>query len=217
MMSKIWKSRRPTRPMRSRKTLSVPKWLLNKSLQHLWPTMTMHSSRWASSLWRQSGKVIGSWWMSTSWNWKITSGKMPSQEVKKLPFGHFSLQNSEHFTLNEHPGSPLKTINNICNRAPFHFSCATFSRGMLSFMFSVVSFFSTRTTLMSQLPRLNLISFTGTLLEVMICDVLIFRKDENLKFPENSHLSGDLASAIAVTVLEENDRKLFYFFNLNLS
>ena len=113
-----------------------------------------------------------------SWNWKITSGKMPSQEVKKLPFGHFSLQNSEHFTLNEHPGSPLKTINNICNRAPFHFSCATFSRGMMSFMFAVVSFFSTRTTLMSQLPRLNLISFTGTLLEVMmICIVvLMFRK-----------------------------------------
>ena len=49
---------------------------------------------------------------------------------------------------------------------------------MLSFLFAVVSFFSTRTTLMSQLPRLNLISFTGTLLEVMmICIVvLMFRK-----------------------------------------
>ena len=71
-------------------------------------------------------------------------------------------------------------------------------------------FFPTRTTQMLRLPRLNLTSFTGTLLEVM----MIFWKDENHKFSENSHLLGDLASAIAVTVLEENDRKLFYFFQV---
>ena len=71
-------------------------------------------------------------------------------------------------------------------------------------------FFPTRTTQMLRLPRLNLTSFTGTLLEVM----MIFWKDENHKFSENSHLLGDLASAIAITVLEENDRKLFYFFQV---
>ena len=35
---------------------------------------------------------------------------MSSLEVKKLPFGHHLLQNSEDFTLNEQPNSQYKTI-----------------------------------------------------------------------------------------------------------
>ena len=85
-------------------------------------------------------------------------------------------------------------------------------------LFSVESFFP-RTTPMLRVPRPNLISFTGTLLEVMmICMILMIWKDRNChniifiiwKFMTPVIL-GDLASAIAVTVLEENDRNLFYF------
>ena len=60
---------------------------------------------------------------------------------------------------------------------------------------------------MSQLPRLNLISFTGTLLEVSDThfDDLVFGDWDELK-EMTTVTSGDLASAIAVTVLEEHDR-----------
>ena len=67
---------------------------------------------------------------------------------------------------------------------------------------------------MLQMPRQNLTSFTGTLLEVSDThykfDDLVFSDWDELK-EMTTVTSGDLASAIAVTVLEENDRNLFYF------
>ena len=51
---------------------------------------------------------------------------MSSLEVKKLPFGHHLLQNSEDFTLNEQPDSQYKTIKNICNRTQEECRCTCF-------------------------------------------------------------------------------------------
>ena len=76
---------------------------------------------------------------------------------------------------------------------------------------------------MLQVPRQNLTSFTRTPLEVMMtCIVmLMIWKDGNCHVILENFLktviSGDLASAIAVSVLEENDRNFFYFEILNFS
>ena len=59
------------------------------------------------------------------------------------------------------------------------------------------------------MPRQNLTSFTGTLLEVSDThfDDLVFGDWDELKeMCKTTVTSGDLASAIAVTVLEEHDR-----------
>ena len=60
---------------------------------------------------------------------------------------------------------------------------------------------------MLQMPRQNLTSFTGTLLEVSDThfDDLVFGDWDELK-EMTTVTSGDLASAITVTVLEEHDR-----------
>ena len=65
---------------------------------------------------------------------------------------------------------------------------------------------------MLQMPRQNLTSFTGTLLEVSDThfDDLVFGDWDELK-EMTTVTSGDLASAIAVTVLEEHDRNLIFF------
>ena len=67
----------------------------------------------------------------------------------------------------------------------------------------------TRTMRMLLMPRQNLTSFTGTLLEVSEThykfDDLVFGDWDELK-EMTTVTSGDLASAIAVTVLEEHDR-----------
>ena len=88
------------------------------------------------------------------------------------------------------------------------FILVKFVKAAIALFMTTVIF--TRTMRMLQMPRQNLTSFTGTLLEVSDTHYLVFGDWDELK-EMTTVTSGDLASAIAVTVLEEHDRNLIFF------